>query len=45
MDATYIGGKNALQAPRNALAVSYHMVPGIDFGDGDEEDNRNHVNR
>jgi predicted amidohydrolase YtcJ len=45
VDATYIGGKNAWQAPRNALAVIHHLVPGIDFGDGDEEDNLNHVDR
>jgi len=45
VDATYIGGKNAWQAPRNALAVIHHLIPGIDFGDGDEEDNLNHVDR
>ena len=43
VDATYIRGKNAWQAPRNALAVIHHLVPGIDFGDGDEEENLNHV--
>jgi predicted amidohydrolase YtcJ len=42
VDATYVGGKNAWQAPKNALAVIHHLVPGIDFGDGDEEDNLNH---
>jgi predicted amidohydrolase YtcJ len=45
VDATYIGGKNAWQAPRNALAVIHHLIPGIDFGDGDEEENLNHVDR
>src|SRR5580700_6213078 len=45
IDATYVGGKNAWQAPRNALAVIHHLVPGIDFGDGDEEDNLDHVDR
>ncbi len=45
VDATYIGGKNAWQAPKNALAVIHHLIPGIDFGDGDEEDNLNHVDR
>jgi hypothetical protein len=42
VDATYVGGKNVWQAPKNALAVIHHLVPGIDFGDGDEEDNLNH---
>ena len=45
VDATYVGGKNVWQAPKNALAVIHHLVPGIDFGDGDEEDNLNHVDR
>ena len=39
VDATYIGGTNVWQAPKNALAVIHHLVPGIDFGDGDEEEN------
>ncbi len=43
VDATYVGGKNVWQAPKNALAVIHHLVPGIDFGDGDEEDNLNHI--
>lgn len=41
VDATYTGGKNVWQAPANALAVVHHQVPGIDFGDGDEEENLN----
>ncbi|SPF40439.1 Amidohydrolase 3 [Candidatus Sulfopaludibacter sp. SbA4] len=45
VDATYVGGKNVWQAPRNALAVGHHLVPGIDFGDGDEEDNLHHDDR
>jgi predicted amidohydrolase YtcJ len=45
VDATYVGGKNVWQAPKNALAVIHHLVPGIDFGDGDEEENLNHVDR
>jgi predicted amidohydrolase YtcJ len=43
VDATYVGGNNVWQAPKDALAVIHHLVPGIDFGDGDEEDNLNHV--
>jgi predicted amidohydrolase YtcJ len=43
VDSTYVGGQNVWQAPKNALAVIHHMVPGIDFGDGDEEDNLNHA--
>lgn len=42
VDATYVGGKNVWQQPKNALAVIHHMVPGIDFGDGDEDDNIHH---
>jgi hypothetical protein len=42
VDATYAGGKNVRQAPRNVPAVIYHLVPGIDFGDGDEEENLHH---
>jgi len=42
VDATYVGGKNVWQAPANALAVIHHLVPGIDFGDGDEERNSHH---
>jgi hypothetical protein len=42
VDATYVGGKNVWQAPKNALAVIYHRIPGIDYGDGDEDDNLNH---
>ena len=45
VDATYIGGNNVWQAPKNALAVIHHLVPGIDFGDGDEEENLNHVGK
>ncbi len=37
VDATYVGGNNIWQAPKNALAVIHHLVLGIDFGDGDEE--------
>jgi predicted amidohydrolase YtcJ len=39
VDATYVGGKNVWQAPASALAVIHHLVPGIDFGDGDEDEN------
>jgi predicted amidohydrolase YtcJ len=42
VDATYVGGKNVWQASPKTLAVIHHLVPGIDFGDGDEEDNLNH---
>jgi predicted amidohydrolase YtcJ len=42
VDATYVGGKNVWQAPPNALAVIHHLVPGIDFGDGDEDENIQH---
>jgi len=42
VDATYVGGQNVWQQPKNALAVIHHMVPGIDFGDGDEDDNLQH---
>ena len=45
VDATYIGGKNAWQAPAKALAVIHRLVPGIDFGDGDEDENHQHDNR
>jgi len=44
VDATYIGGQNFWQAPANATAVIHHLVPGIDFGDGDEDDNLQHDN-
>jgi predicted amidohydrolase YtcJ len=39
IDATYIGGKNAWQASPGMQAVIHHLVPCIDFGDGDEVDN------
>jgi predicted amidohydrolase YtcJ len=42
VDATYVGGKTVWQQAQNALAVLHHMVPGIDFGDGDEDDNIHH---
>ena len=42
VDATYIGGKNVWQSPQNALAVIHHLVPDIDFGDGDEDENLHH---
>jgi predicted amidohydrolase YtcJ len=45
VDATYIGGTNVWQTPKNALAVIHHLVPGIDFGDGDEEENLNHAGK
>jgi hypothetical protein len=45
VDATYVGGRNVWQAPTNALAVIHHLVPGIDFGDGDEDENLQHDNR
>jgi len=45
VDATYIGGNNVWQAPSNALAAIHHLIPGIDFGDGDEEENLHHADR
>jgi predicted amidohydrolase YtcJ len=42
IDATYIGGKNVWQASRDALAATHHLVPNIDFGDGDEDENLQH---
>ena len=45
VDATYVGGKNVWQAPPNAQAVIHHLIPGIDFGDGDEDENLNHDDR
>jgi hypothetical protein len=39
VDATYVGGRNVWQAPRNKIAMIHHLVPGIDFGDGDEDAN------
>jgi hypothetical protein len=45
VDGTYVGGKNVWQAPRNALAATHHLIPGIDYGDGDEEDNLHHDDR
>jgi predicted amidohydrolase YtcJ len=42
IDATYIGGNNVWQAPRDALAATHHLVPNIDFGDGDEDENFQH---
>jgi predicted amidohydrolase YtcJ len=42
VDATYVGGNNVWQAPLNATAAIHHLMPGIDYGDGDEEDNLNH---
>jgi predicted amidohydrolase YtcJ len=44
VDATYVAGQNVWQQPKSALAVIHHMVPGIDFGDGDEDDNIHHDN-
>jgi predicted amidohydrolase YtcJ len=51
VDATYIGGINVWQAPKDLVATVYRFVPGIDFdntihfGDGDEEDNLNYIIR
>ena len=45
VDATYVGGKIVWQAPTNAQAVIHHLIPGIDFGDGDEDENHQHDNR
>jgi predicted amidohydrolase YtcJ len=42
VDATYMGGKNVWQAPANAQAAIHHLMPGIDYGDGDEEENLSH---
>lgn len=46
IDATYIGGINVWQAPKDAVANVYHFIPAFDdhvlFGDGDEEENLNH---
>ena len=42
VDATYVGGANVWQQPKNVLGIIRHMVPGIDFGDGDEDDNIHH---
>jgi predicted amidohydrolase YtcJ len=44
VDSTYIGGKIAWQAPANSVAIAiHHLIPGIDFGDGDEEENLNRI--
>ena len=45
VDATYVGGNSVWQAPRNATAAIHHLIPGIDFGDGDEEENLHHDDR
>jgi hypothetical protein len=42
VDATYVGGKNVWQASPKTVAAIHHLIPGIDYGDGDEEDNLNH---
>jgi len=42
VDATYVGGANVWQQPKNALAVIHHMAPGIDFDDDDEDGNTHH---
>ncbi len=39
VDGTYMGGKSVWQAPNNAVAARHQLVPGIDFGDGDEDEN------
>jgi len=41
VDATYLAGKNVWQAAANAQAAIHHLMPGIDYGDGDEEENLN----
>ncbi|MFY0255553.1 amidohydrolase [Chitinophaga sp. 30R24] len=43
IDATYVGGNKVWQAPKDMLNAIHNFVPGIDFGDGDEEENLNHV--
>jgi predicted amidohydrolase YtcJ len=43
VDATYVGGENVWQAPAKMTAMVHRMIPGIDFGDGDEEDNLNRI--
>jgi hypothetical protein len=45
VDATYMGGKNVWQAPANAQAAIHHLMPGIDYGDGDEDENLGNDNR
>ena len=45
VDATYVGGNSVWQAPRNARAAIHHLIPGIDFGDGDEDENLHHDDR
>ena len=42
VDATYVGGKSVWQAPAKMTAVERHFVEGIDFGDGDEDENLQH---
>jgi predicted amidohydrolase YtcJ len=44
VEATYVGGENVWQAPAKMTAGKKRMVPGIDFGDGDEMDNVAAVN-
>jgi len=39
VDATYVGGSNVWQASSKMTAMIHRMIPGIDFGDGDEVDN------
>jgi predicted amidohydrolase YtcJ len=40
IDATYVSGENVWQASPKMTAMIHRLIPGIDFGDGDEEDNR-----
>ncbi len=42
VDATYVGGKNAWQAPAKMTAVVHHYDDAIDYGDGDESENLEH---
>jgi predicted amidohydrolase YtcJ len=39
IDATYVSGENVWQASPKMTAMIHRLIPGIDFGDGDEEDN------
>src|SRR5271157_2786491 len=43
VDATYVSGKNVWQAPAKMAAVGRHFAAGIDFGDGDEDENLQHA--
>jgi predicted amidohydrolase YtcJ len=42
VDGTYVGGKGVWQAPAKMTAVERHFAAGIEFGDGDEDENLQH---